>query len=94
MLKITTSECGARTVFELEGKLAGPWVEEMRKCWLTAAQANRPVRVLLTQVSFIDGAGKALLIEMCRSGAEIEGAGCMISVTVQEIKRGSKTSNS
>lgn len=89
MLKITTIDGADHTVFELEGKLAGPWVGEMKACWRKAA--GRPVAVLLKQVSFIDSAGKALLIEMCRSGAEIEGAGCMISATVEEIKRGSKT---
>jgi hypothetical protein len=91
MLKITTLDCGERTVFELEGKLAGPWVEEMRACWRKAAEGNRPVGVLLKQVSFIDSAGKALLTEMCRGGAAIDGAGCMTSVTVEEIKRGSKS---
>jgi anti-anti-sigma regulatory factor len=91
MLKITILDCGERTVFELEGKLAGPWVDEMKKCWRKAAEANRPVGVLLKHVSFIDSAGKTLLIEMCQSGVEIEGAGCMTSVTVQEIKRGSKS---
>lgn len=90
MLKITTLDCGDRTVFELEGKLAGPWVEEMKECWRKAAEANRQVGVVLKQVSFIDAAGKTLLIDMCRSGAEIEGAGCMTSVTVEEVKRGSK----
>ena len=91
MLKITTLDCGERTVFELEGKLAGPWVEEMRACWRKAAEGSRPVGVLLKQVSFIDNAGKALLIEMCRAGAEIDGEGCMTSVTVAEIKGGCKS---
>jgi hypothetical protein len=90
MLKITKVECADRTGFELEGKLAGPWVEEMKKCWLEAAQAGRPVGVLLKQVTFIDSAGKTLLSEMCQAGVEIEGAGCMTSVTVEEIKRGKK----
>jgi hypothetical protein len=91
MLKITTHDYGSRTIFELEGKLAGPWVEEMKECWRMAATANRPIGVLLNQVSFIDHAGKTLLLEMCRSGAEIQGAGCMTSVIVEEIKRGSKS---
>jgi hypothetical protein len=91
MLKITIIDGGDRTIFELEGKLAGPWVEEMKECWRKAADADRPVGVLLKQVSFIDNAGKALLIEMCRAGAEIDGEGCMTSVTVAEIKGGCKS---
>lgn len=91
MLKITTLDGDARRVFELEGKLAGPWVEELKLCWQGAAAADRRIRVVLKQVSFIDPAGKQLLIEICRSGAEIEGAGCMTSATVEEIKRGNKS---
>lgn len=90
MLKITTLDRDGQTVFELEGKLAGPWVEELKDCWQKAAAGNRGIRLLLKQVSFIDATGKELLIEICRSGAEIEGAGCMTSVTVEEIKRGNK----
>jgi hypothetical protein len=90
MLRITTRNDGDRTIFELEGKLAGPWVAEMTACWRKAAEANRPVAVLLKHVSFIDNAGKTLLSEMCRDGAEIAGAGCMTRVTVEEIKRGNK----
>lgn len=87
MLKITILDRDDLTVFELEGKLAGPWVEELKDCWRKAVAARRRTRVLLKQVSFIDAAGKELLIEICRSGAEIEGAGCMTSATVEEIKR-------
>ena len=90
MLKITTLNCDGRTVFELEGRLAGPWVEEFKACWQGAVVANRRISILLKQVSFIDPAGKELLIEICRNGAEIEGAGCMTSATVEEIKQGSK----
>ena len=47
----------------------------MKECWRKATDADRQVSVLLKQVSFIDNAGKALLIEMCRGGAEIDGKG-------------------
>ena len=90
MLKITAIDRDDRTVFELEGKLGGPWVEEMRKCWRQAVAAGRPIGVVLKQVTFIDSAGKTLLREMCQSGADIAGAGCMVSMTVEEIRRESK----
>ena len=90
MLKITTLDRDGRTVFELEGRLAGPWVEELKDCWQSAVAANRRISIMLKQVSFIDAAGKELLIEICRSGAEIDGAGCMTSANVEEIKQGSK----
>jgi ABC-type transporter Mla MlaB component len=90
MLKITMFDRADRTVFELEGKLAGPWVGELKECWRKIAAPDRRICVLLKQVSFIDAPGKALLIDMCRSGVELEGAGCMTSVIIQEIKQGSK----
>ena len=66
MLKITTRIDATGTVFELEGKLAGPWVQELDGCWRKAADSDRPVRVLLCAVTFIDGEGRKLLADMYR----------------------------
>ena len=33
MLKITTHDNGKRIVLELEGKLVGPWVNELERVW-------------------------------------------------------------
>jgi hypothetical protein len=45
------------------------------------------VRVVLESVTFIDGAGKKLLSEMQRQGAELVAHGCMTKAIVEEIKR-------
>lgn len=86
MLKITTRTQKNLAIFELEGKLAGPWVQALRDCWLHAG-GKQPSRVLLNEVTFIDAAGKELLAEMHRNGAELVGEGCMTKAIIAEIER-------
>ena len=88
MLKITTRVDGTGTTFELEGKLAGPWVDELEKCWQESAVRADPVTVALKSVSFIDGPGRDLLKKMCGLGAELVADGCMTKAIVAAIKRG------
>jgi anti-anti-sigma regulatory factor len=66
MLKITLQSEAGVLFFQLEGKLAGPWVKELERCWRLFAdtQQSYPVRVDLSAVTFIDGDGKALLGQM------------------------------
>jgi anti-anti-sigma regulatory factor len=85
MLKITTLTDDARAVLELEGKLAGAWVEELKNCW---HRMDRPVRVQLKAVTFIDSAGRELLTEMYKHGVELAAEGCMTKAIVEEITRG------
>jgi len=88
MLKITTKTGVTGTILELEGKVAGPWVNELEGCWRLAVMVDRPVRVMLKTVTFIDQAGKKLLTEMHRDGAELAAEGCMTRAIVEEIMRG------
>ena len=87
MLKITTHSDGSQTTLELEGRLAGPWVEELKACWQRAAGGGR-IKVILKQVSYVDGAGKTALAEMHRQGTELAAEGCMIKAIIEEIEAG------
>jgi hypothetical protein len=58
VLKITTQTDPTRTIFELEGRLAGAWVQELEDCWRKAGNSDRPVRVMVCAVTFIDDKGK------------------------------------
>ena len=62
-------------VLKLEGSVKGPWVEELRKAWLTSATmaAGEALRIDLAAVSFVDGRGRDLLLEMRREGANLDG---------------------
>ena len=88
MLRITTRIDGSGIVLDLEGRLTGPWVEELENCWKQIAVKNRPVRVILKAVTFVDPAGTRLLDRMYLKGAELEAEGCMIKAIVAEIRRG------
>jgi len=88
VFKIKTQTDVTRTTFELDGRLAGPWVELLKECWRKTAGGNGRVRVLLCEVTFVDEQGKSLLADMYRHGAELEADGCMTKALVEEIKRG------
>jgi hypothetical protein len=59
---------------KLEGKMAGPWVEECRQAWLGLARSlqSRKLSVDLRGVTYVDAAGAQLLQEIHRAtGADI-----------------------
>jgi hypothetical protein len=91
MLKITTRTDPTGTTFELEGKLAGPWVQELEGCWQEVTNSDRSVRVLLCAVTFIDDKGRDLLLEMHRYGAELVAEGCMNKAIIDDIVRGKRS---
>jgi STAS domain-containing protein len=87
MLKINMRiEAGVMT-FELEGKLAGPWVKELELCWRSAGSTQRihPVRVDLSSVTFIDAEGRELLGRIYQEGAQLVATGCLNKCIVEEI---------
>jgi len=87
MLRITADERPRVLSFHLEGRLEGPWVGELEKCWRgMVARAGTPaLRVDLTGVTFVDGAGKAQLTAMHRQGAEFIANDCLTRAIVSEI---------
>jgi len=87
MLKITTDNAGEITVLKLEGKLSGEWVNELLDCWQQTLLSGkrRSIRVDLTGVSWVSDEGKALLVVMFRSGAELLAANLLMAGVVAEI---------
>jgi hypothetical protein len=87
MLKITTRREAGVLVFQLEGRLAGPWVQELELCWRSALDTRQgdPMRVDLSAATFIDAEGKALLGQMYQEGAELIASGCLNRSVVEEI---------
>lgn len=84
MLKITTKTEAGKVTFELEGKLAGVWVDELERCWRELPHGHA-VKLSLEAVTFIDDNGKKLLARLHESGAELKASGCMTKCIVQEI---------
>jgi hypothetical protein len=86
MLKITTPTGATGTIFELEGRLAGPWVQELEGCWQRIVIRDQPIKVVLA-VTFIDSEGRKLLAEMHRQGAELAAKEFMMKAIIEEIIR-------
>jgi hypothetical protein len=84
MLKITTYDNGNRTVLELDGKLVGPWVNELERVWYLAERVGS-VHVVLKDVRFIDDNGKELMGRIYRSGAELVAVGCLTKAALQDV---------
>ena len=89
MLRITNTTRPDGVTVVLEGRLAGPWVGELARCWkaLTTTQDARSIYVQLDGVTFIDAAGKAVLRAMHEDGAAIAASGCMTRGILEEIKQ-------
>jgi ABC-type transporter Mla MlaB component len=87
MLRITLHEKPEALTFQLEGRLAGPWVEVLQECWQSAVAPphQRVVRVDLTEVTSIDAAGRACLADLHRRGAEFIAADCLTRAVVVEV---------
>jgi hypothetical protein len=91
MLKITARVEPTETILELEGKLTGLWTKELERSWEKWRTDNRPVKVMLKAVSFIDLPGKMLLAKMHRTGTALEGEGCMTRAIIEAITEGERT---
>jgi ABC-type transporter Mla MlaB component len=90
MLKITKHrDAGSKSVsLKLEGRLAGPWVDELDACWRQMAANIQSHRMIdLTGVTFVDADGKALLTRLWQQGAELHAAGCLTRCIVEEITK-------
>ena len=72
----------------VEGKLVGPWVEELDKCWesVVASHPRRSMLVDLAHVTFIDSEGRALLTRMRRKGVKLLSPSVLINSIVADIE--------
>ena len=89
MLKISVKDEQApkQLLLEVEGRLAGPWVEELERSW--EAERKRAdyeeLIVRLSNVTFIDETGRELLGKIFHAGARLEGNGCMVRAIIARI---------
>jgi anti-anti-sigma regulatory factor len=58
---------------DLDGKLVGPWVEELRES-IGASGGRESLCLNLRRLTFADSAGLSLLQELRRDGAQLVGA--------------------
>jgi hypothetical protein len=77
MFRVSYSDTSDGQRWSLHGRLAGPWVDELRSCWKYTRDRAPLARAIvdLKEVTFIDQAGEKLLAEMRSAGAELIATG-------------------
>jgi anti-anti-sigma regulatory factor len=86
MLRVTPLHDSHGPGLKLEGKLFGPWTDELRTvCAALASQTSRP-RLDLTAVSFVDASGAELLEELRSNGFELVGCSGYVEAILRPEK--------
>ena len=87
MLRITIDKNSRTTTLRIEGRLTGPWVDELERTWraVTPEPAATHIAVDLTDVTFACEAGKRLLEQMYGQGAILKTSRCATRGMVEEI---------
>ena len=88
MLRIATETAGFATTVRLEGRLAGPWVDELARTWLLLRTTGDTgsVRAELDGLTFVSPSGLSLLRRMYDEGAILVAHSCMTRAIVEEIR--------
>lgn len=71
MLRITPIQTNHAAILKLEGRLSGPWVDELRRCCAGLAKQKIRVKINLRDVAFIDRPGRDLLLRMESQGTPL-----------------------
>ena len=89
MMRITVQNGSQPATLKLEGKLSGPWVDELERTWLELSRGTsaKCVTVDLSGVTAVDSEGRKLLGRILRQGAAFRTAGVMMKHIVDEISR-------
>lgn len=94
MLRITFDNGPHAATLRLEGKVAGPWVDELERTWYDVAgeKPKKPLVVDLSEVSYIDTEGAKMLGYMLEQGAELRDARLLTKLIVDKLKQGTNGS--
>jgi ABC-type transporter Mla MlaB component len=71
--------------FALEGKLVGPWVDELRRLSHDALSQNKSVSLNLEKVWFVDARGAALLRDLAGRQVSQYNSSQFVSQQVKEM---------
>ena len=87
MLKIVEQGDERSLTLKLAGRLAGEWTPELERCWRLAVSAQEPasVNLDLTEVTFVDDAGKQLLIAMAERQVKLIAGDVQMRALVEQI---------
>jgi ABC-type transporter Mla MlaB component len=84
MLKISQTGTPNHSVtLKLEGRVVGPWVAELRRICEPLLGEQRPLKLDLADVSYIDGDGVATLTDFQSRGVKLDNCSPFVE---QQIK--------
>jgi ABC-type transporter Mla MlaB component len=84
MLKISQAGTPNHSVtLKLEGRVVGPWVEELRRICEPLLAEDRALKLDLAEVSYVDAGGVAALNSFTSRGAELKNCSPFVE---QQIK--------
>ena len=87
MLKITIAETPGERRWVVQGRLAGPWVSELRATWRRWGSKDKRTCIIdLNDVTFIDKSGERLLRAMSKKGAQLLANGMYIKHLLEHLK--------
>jgi hypothetical protein len=88
MLRINYSPTKTGQQWTLCGRLAGPWVQELRSCWEDTRQiaAGSQDIIDLTGVTFIDENGERVLADMHDAGVSFVAGGVETQHVIDNLK--------
>jgi len=88
VLKISIiSDSDQAIQFQLEGKLIGPWVEELQRLSDEALSHQKAVSLDLERVSFVDSRGVALLRDLARRQVSQVNCSQFVTQQLKEVAR-------
>lgn len=70
MLRMTRTESGPTTTIQIEGKILGPWVSEVRSAVDEIPKSNAR-RLDMAGVSLVDASGAQLILQLQKEGVEV-----------------------
>lgn len=89
-MKITSQMDDKSITVKLEGALTSDWVKELLLYWQETFvnEKTRSRYIDLTDISFIDDAGKALLVLLYKDGGQLLADNLLTKAIVEEITKG------
>jgi hypothetical protein len=88
MLRLTrTLDTRWILTIKLEGKLSGPWVDEVRKACATAPAPFRRMTLDLSSLTYVDPKGTSLLRELIAGGVEVERRSSYVAELLRSSER-------
>jgi len=90
MLRITIEDTASEQKWILQGRLTGPWADQLRSNWEETRHARQGRRCLVdvNDLTFMDEGGESVLRTMMSEGAKFTARGVCIKHLLKSLEHG------